>query len=181
MAPALPAFPHSRGAPALRSFLWPPLAPLQQGQVCPVLRAPELDAGLPVGSHQSGAEGQNPLPCPAAHAARDAAQGTVGLLACERTLPGHADLLVNQQPQVLLLRAALNLSSTQPVSVLAIAPTPFSLLIGTKTSIAFCNEPCAHLLLWGPQTGPIACQPPSPSAFLPLLSSPVPPALLLPW
>jgi len=27
-----------------------------------VLRAPELDTGLQVGSHPSGAEGQNPLP-----------------------------------------------------------------------------------------------------------------------
>jgi len=30
-----------------------------------VLRAPELDAGLQVGSDRSGAEGQNPLSCPA--------------------------------------------------------------------------------------------------------------------
>jgi len=36
-----------------------------------VLRAPELDAGLQVGSHQSRAEGQNPLPQPAGHAAID--------------------------------------------------------------------------------------------------------------
>jgi len=42
-------------------LLGPPLAPLEQLHVCPVLRAPELDAGLPGGSHQSGAEGQNPL------------------------------------------------------------------------------------------------------------------------
>jgi len=52
-----------------------------------VLRAPELDVGLPVGSHQRGAEGQNPLPRPAAHAALGAAQGKVGLLGCECTLP----------------------------------------------------------------------------------------------
>jgi len=39
-----------------------------------VLRAPELDAGLPGRSHQSGAAGQNPLPRPAGHAAGDAAQ-----------------------------------------------------------------------------------------------------------
>jgi len=30
-------------------LLWPPLALLQQLQVCPVLRPPELDAGLPGG------------------------------------------------------------------------------------------------------------------------------------
>jgi len=33
-----------------------------------LLRAPELDAGLLGGSHQSGAEGQNPLLHPAGHA-----------------------------------------------------------------------------------------------------------------
>ena len=63
------------------------------------------------------------FPCPAAHAAGDAAQGTVGLLGCECMLPGHVELLVYQHPQVLLLRAALNPFSAQPVSVLGIAPT----------------------------------------------------------
>jgi len=42
--------------------------------------APELDAGLQVGSQQRGAEEQNPLPRPAGHAACDAAQHTAGLL-----------------------------------------------------------------------------------------------------
>jgi len=55
------SFPHRRGAPALGSFLWPPLDPLQQVHVLPVLRAPELDAGLQVGSHHSrGAESPPP-------------------------------------------------------------------------------------------------------------------------
>jgi len=44
------------------------------------------------GSHQSGAEGQNPLLQPAGHAARDAAQGTVGFPA------GHVQLLIPQYP-----------------------------------------------------------------------------------
>jgi len=48
-----------------------------------MLGAPELDAGLQVGSHQSGAEGQNHLPRPAGHTSFDAAQDTVGLLGCE--------------------------------------------------------------------------------------------------
>jgi len=39
-------------------FCDPPLDLLQQGHVCPVLRAPELDAGLQVGSLQSRAEGR---------------------------------------------------------------------------------------------------------------------------
>jgi len=38
-------------------FCGPPLDPLQQVHVFPVLRAPELDAGLQLGSHQSGIEG----------------------------------------------------------------------------------------------------------------------------
>jgi len=45
-----------------------------------VLRAPELDAGLQVGSHQSRSEGQNHLPQPAGHASFDAAQDMDGLL-----------------------------------------------------------------------------------------------------
>jgi len=65
---------------------------LQQVHVLLVLRSPDLDSGLQVGSHQSGVEGQNHLPQPAGHAALDAAQGTVSLLGCERTLPGHVEL-----------------------------------------------------------------------------------------
>ena len=99
------------------------MAPLQQVHVFPVLRAPELDAGLPVGSHQSGAEGQNPLPQPAGHIAGDAAQGTVGLLGCEHTLLPHVQVLLHQQPQVLLLRAALNPFIPQPVLIPGVAPT----------------------------------------------------------
>jgi len=37
-------------------------------------------------------------------------------------VPGHVELAVNQHPQVLLLRAALNPFSAQPVFVLGIAP-----------------------------------------------------------
>jgi len=98
-------------------FSGPPLDPLQQVHSFPVLRAPELDTELQVRSHQSRAEGQNPLPCPAGHPSLDAAQDMVGLLGCECTLPGHVELLINQHPQVLLLRAALNPFSTQPVFV----------------------------------------------------------------
>jgi len=45
-----------------------------------MLRTPELDAGPHVGSHQSGAEGQNDLPRPSGHTAFGAAQDTVGCL-----------------------------------------------------------------------------------------------------
>jgi len=67
-----------------------------------MLGAPELDAGLQVGSDESRIKGQNPLPRPAAHAALDAAQDTVGFLGCQRTLPAHGELLTHQHPQALL-------------------------------------------------------------------------------
>jgi len=57
----------------------PPLNLLQQLHVLLVLRAPELDAVLQVGSHQSRAEGQNHLPCPAGHASLDAVQDVIAL------------------------------------------------------------------------------------------------------
>jgi len=71
----------------------PSLDSLQKVHVFPALSAPELDAGLQVGS-QSGAEGQNSLPCPAGHAAVDAAQGMVGLLGCENTLVVHVIIML---------------------------------------------------------------------------------------
>jgi len=43
-----------------------------------VLGAPELDAALQVGSHESRVEGQNHLPRPAGHTSLDATQDTVG-------------------------------------------------------------------------------------------------------
>ncbi|KAK4826701.1 hypothetical protein QYF61_010916 [Mycteria americana] len=73
-----------------------PLDLFQQVCVLLMLGAPELDAAL---------------------------QDMVGFLGCKCTLPGHVELLINQHPQVLLLRAALNPFSAQPVFVLGIAPT----------------------------------------------------------
>jgi len=59
-----------------------------------VLRAPELDAGLPEGSQQSRTEGQNPLPTSTcAHAAGIAAQGTASFLGCQSTLLSRVELL----------------------------------------------------------------------------------------
>ncbi|KAK4827563.1 hypothetical protein QYF61_019187 [Mycteria americana] len=101
----------------------PPLDLLQQLHVLLMLRPPELHAVLQMGSHKSGVEGQNHLPQPAGHASFDAAQDTVGFLGCKCTLPGHVELLINQHPHVLLLRAALNPFSAQPVFVLGIALT----------------------------------------------------------
>ena len=72
-------------------FCGPPLDLLQHVQVFPVLRAPELSAGLQVGSHQSRAEGQNHLPQPAG-TSFNAAHHTVGFLGCERTLSVHVQI-----------------------------------------------------------------------------------------
>ncbi|KAK4812272.1 LOW QUALITY PROTEIN: hypothetical protein QYF61_012947, partial [Mycteria americana] len=86
-------------------------------------RAPELEAALQGRSHQSRAERQNRLPRPAAHAAFDAAQDTVGLLGCERTLSAHVQLFVHQYPEVLFCRAALDHIIRQPVLIPGLAPT----------------------------------------------------------
>ena len=77
-----------------------------------MLRAPELEAGLDVGFHQGGVEGQNHLPRPAGDTSLDAAQDTVGLLGSERTWVAHVKLFFPQYPQVLLLRAAPLIIST---------------------------------------------------------------------
>ncbi|KAK4829762.1 hypothetical protein QYF61_006486 [Mycteria americana] len=104
-------------------FHGPPLDSLQQVHVLLMLGAPELDTVLQVGWHKSRVEGENHHPRPAGHASFDAAQDTVDFLGCKRTLLSHVELLIDQHPQVLLLRAALNPFSTQPVFVLGIAPT----------------------------------------------------------
>jgi len=104
----------------------PPLDSLQQVPIFPVLRAPELDAGIHSWMQDSRwgvtrAEGHNHLPPPAGHVSFGAAQDVVGFLGCKHTLLGHVALLVNQHPQVLLARAALNPCFTQPVFVLGLA------------------------------------------------------------
>ncbi|KAK4820817.1 hypothetical protein QYF61_007211 [Mycteria americana] len=104
-------------------FHVPPLDPLRQLHVLLVLRAPELDAVLQVRPHQSKVERQNHLPRPAGHASVDAAQDSVGLLGCERTLLAHVQLFVHQYPQGLFRRAALDYIIPQPVLKLRIALT----------------------------------------------------------
>uniref|UniRef100_A0A8B9FAM1 RB transcriptional corepressor 1 n=1 Tax=Amazona collaria TaxID=241587 RepID=A0A8B9FAM1_9PSIT len=69
-------------------------------------------SGLP----ESRVKGQEHLPRPAGHTPFDAAQDTVGLLGCKRTLLAHVHFFINPHPQV-LLRAALNLLPAQPVAV----------------------------------------------------------------
>ncbi|KAK4824031.1 hypothetical protein QYF61_009622 [Mycteria americana] len=54
---------------------------------------------------------------------QEPSQDTVGFLGWKCTLLGRVELLINQHPQVLLLKASLNPFSTQPVFVLGIALT----------------------------------------------------------
>ena len=67
----------------------------------------------------------------------------VGLLGCERTLLDHVELLIHQYFQVLLLRAALNPFSSQPASVLGIAPIHVQdLALGPVKLHEVCTGPC---------------------------------------
>jgi len=90
-----------------------PLALLQQLYIFLVLGAPELDAVLQVGTHESRVGGQNHLPRPAGHASLDATQNMIDLLGCKCILPVHSESLINQHSQILLLTAALKPFSAQ--------------------------------------------------------------------
>jgi len=83
-----------------------------------------LDAGLQARSDQSGEEEKNDLPRPAGNTSFDAAQDTVVFLGCECTLPAQVQLFIDQYPQVLLGRAALNPFIPQPVLILQIYLMP---------------------------------------------------------
>ena len=100
-----------------------------------MLGPPELDAVLPVRSHQSGAEGQNHFPQPAGHTAFDAARDTVGLLGCKLTLPAPIHFFIHQYPEVFLHRTALNPSITQPASMFGIVLLVSLSLSLTPTSV----------------------------------------------
>lgn len=79
---------------------------------------------LQVGSHKGrGAESSPLTSCPCSFYA---AQGVIHLLICKLTLTNRAENLIDQHPQILLLKTALNLFFTQPVFVTGLAPTlPF--------------------------------------------------------
>ena len=85
-----------------------------------------------------------------------AAQYTVVFLGCKCTLWGHVEVFINQHPQVLLLRAALNPFSVQPAFMFGIVLTQ-----GRIFHLALLN-----LMNW--TTSP-AC--PDPSGWHPFLSS----------
>jgi len=131
-----------------------------------------VDSMKAVGSHQSRAEGQNPLPQPAGHAALDAAQDTVGLLGCERALLAHVQLFIHQHPQVLLGRAALNPFIPQPVLMPGVAPVQdLAPAPMTREGGRWGEHACTRGL---EEWRPLACSPPSarsPRMLQPFLSS----------
>ena len=78
-----------RGAAASEHPHGPPLGPVTQPHIPPVLRAPDLDVALQMGPHEGRAEGNNPLPLPAHHPIFDAILDTVDLLGCKHILLAH--------------------------------------------------------------------------------------------
>ena len=73
--------------------------------------------------HEGRVEGNNHLPCPRGHSSFDTVQDTFGLSGCNHTLLAQVQLLVHQDPQVLLGRATLNMlfSRSAHISVMALA------------------------------------------------------------
>ena len=66
-----------------------------------------MDEVLQMWPHCSRTEGEDHLPQPVGHALFNAAQDMVGLPDCKCTLLAHVQLLIYQDPKVLLHRAAL--------------------------------------------------------------------------
>ncbi|RMC21736.1 hypothetical protein DUI87_02605 [Hirundo rustica rustica] len=63
-----------------------------------VLRTPDLDTVLQVGSHEGRVERENPLPRPAGHTSLDAAQDVVGLLGYECMLLAYVQVSLDGIP-----------------------------------------------------------------------------------
>ena len=82
-----------------------------------------------MGPHEGRVEGNSNLPLPAGHLSFDAAQDAVGILGFMHTPLAHVQLLIHQDFQVLLPRAALQVLSlslhipqTDPTQVQHLAP-----------------------------------------------------------
>ena len=101
----------------------PPLDPLQQLCVFIVLGAPSLDTVLQMEPHKGRVEGNHHLFLPAGHLSFDAGQDAVGPLGLKYMLLAHVQLLVHQDPQVFLCRAALTEFFSQSVYTSGIALT----------------------------------------------------------
>ena len=100
-----------------------PLDTFQELCIFVLLGAPGLDAVLQRGPQKSQIEGDDHLPLPAGHPLFNAAQNTIGLLGLKHTLLAHFQLLVHQDPQVLLCRAALKEFFSQSIVISGIATT----------------------------------------------------------
>ena len=74
----------------------PPLDPLQQLHILPVLGAPDLVTVPQMGSHEDRGERENHLPCPAVHPSSDGAQDTIGLAGCKCTLLAEVKFFIYQ-------------------------------------------------------------------------------------
>lgn len=91
----------------LSTFVAPLWTRSEKINILLVLGGPDLDALLQVGPQKGKIEGDNPLPYPAGHSSVDAAQDSVGILACKHALLAHFKLFIHQNPQALLCRTAL--------------------------------------------------------------------------
>lgn len=91
---------HSRGAPALEASLWPPLHSLQQLHMLVTLGVPDLKAERQVGSQESRAQGENPLPLSAAHTAGEEPQDT-GVSGLPAHMAAYGQLSIHNAPRSL--------------------------------------------------------------------------------
>lgn len=135
-SPAPSVFFHNRGVPALSVSSWPSSG-LSTAPHFLVLWASHLDIVLPMGAHESQAEGDNHLPCPAGHSYFDAAQDTAGLLGCKCTLLACVNLFVHHNPQVQYLVKYLSFENEKEGSI------PFFIFhIKMRKIIYFIPEDC---------------------------------------
>ncbi|KAK4825703.1 hypothetical protein QYF61_001526 [Mycteria americana] len=99
----------------------PSLDTLQPLNVSLVVRGPTLNTAFEVRPHQCRAQGHGHCPAPAGHTIADTSQDAVGFLGHLGTLPAHVQAAVDQHPQVLFLRAALQPLFPKPVALHGVA------------------------------------------------------------
>ena len=81
-----------------------------------------MDTVLQMGSHKGSVEGEKNLPRPAGHIPVDAPQDAIGLLGSQGTLLAHGQLVIHQDTQVPLHRAALQYVRSKPALVHGVVP-----------------------------------------------------------
>ena len=75
-----------------------------------------------MGPHQGSVEGKENLPRPAGHTPLDAPQDPIGFLDNQGTLLAHGQLVIPQDTQVPLCRAALQQVCPEPLLVHGVVP-----------------------------------------------------------